>query len=197
MVQLRRDWAADLACLRHCHTWLLQAEVLLNPQRDPPATDEAVARWLASLEQLPQAARFPPIYAKCLHHFIGVLHRLQPHLLSWTQEARLPRTNNDLERFIRALKTRYRRISGRKNWNAYLLRYGRRTAFYEDAIHHQDAARLLEHRIRSVAAAAWAPARCQQRLLDQRLRTQYQFLHPRDQTLRRLERRWAQTADGT
>jgi hypothetical protein len=196
-VQLRRGWAADLACLRQCHTWLLHAEALVNPLRDPPVTENAVASWLAVLEQLPEAARLPPLYATCLHHFIGVLHRLLPYLLSWTQEARLPRTNNDLERFIRAIKTRYRRISGRKNWNAYLLRYGRRTAFYEDAVQHHDAACLLEQRLRSLAAACWGPARRQQRPLDLRLRTQYHFLHPRAQTLRLLEQRWSQTTGGT
>src|SRR6266852_5654920 len=36
-----------------------------------------------------------------------------------------------MERSIRRLKTRYRRISGRKNWNAYVLRYGRSAAYYE------------------------------------------------------------------
>jgi hypothetical protein len=197
IVQVRHDWEADLTCLRQCHTWLLQAEALLSPQRDLPATEEAVAGWLASLERLAQAARFPLVYGKCFHHFVGVLQRLLPYLLSWTKEARLPRTNNDLERFIRALKTRYRRISGRKNWNAYLLRYGRRIAFYEDALHHRDAACLLEHRFRSLAAAYWVPARHQQCPLDLRLRTQYHFLHPRAQTLRLLEQRWSQTADGT
>jgi hypothetical protein len=30
-----------------------------------------------------------------------------------------------MERTIRAIKMQYRRISGRKNWNNYLLRYGR------------------------------------------------------------------------
>jgi len=30
-----------------------------------------------------------------------------------------------MERTIRAIKMHYRRISGRKNWNQYLLRYGR------------------------------------------------------------------------
>ena len=34
-----------------------------------------------------------------------------------------------MERSIRGLKTQYRRISGRKNWNAYLLRYGRCVAY--------------------------------------------------------------------
>lgn len=28
-------------------------------------------------------------------------------------------TNNEMERRIRAIKTRYRRMSGRKNWNSY------------------------------------------------------------------------------
>lgn len=175
----------------------MHAEALLSPLRDPPATEEAVASWVQSLEHLPQAARFPPVYAKCLHHFVGVLQRLQPYLLSWTKDARLPRTNNDLERFIRAIKTRYRRISGRKNWNAYLLRYGRRTAFYEDAVQHRDATCLLEQRLRSLAAAYWIPTRRQQRPLDLRLRTHYHFLHPRAQTLRLLEQRWSQTTDGT
>ena len=32
---------------------------------------------------------------------------------------------------IRAIKHRYRRISGRKSWNSYLLRYGRYVAHFE------------------------------------------------------------------
>jgi hypothetical protein len=156
-----------------------------------------VASWVQSLEQLPQATSLPPVYAKCLHHFVGVLQRLQPYLLSWSKEARLPRTNNDLERFIRAMKTRYRRISGRKNWNAYLLRYGQRTAFYEDHVHHLDASCPLEQRIRSLASQCWASARSQQDLLEQRLRTHYHFLHPRAHTLRVLEQRWSHTLEGT
>jgi hypothetical protein len=37
----------------------------------------------------------------------------------------------DMEGYIRSLKTRYRRVSGRKNWNSYLLRYGRCVAYYD------------------------------------------------------------------
>jgi hypothetical protein len=78
-----------------------------------------------------RSRQLPPPYAHCLAHFVGVLTRMQPHLFVWTAVAGLPRTNNDLERFIRAMKTRYRRMSGRKHWQAYLLRYGQRIAFYE------------------------------------------------------------------
>jgi len=35
----------------------------------------------------------------------------------------------DMERTIRAIKMHYRRISGRKNWNTYLLRWGRCAAY--------------------------------------------------------------------
>jgi hypothetical protein len=55
-----------------------------------------------------------------------------------------------MERSIRGLKMQYRRVSGRKNWNAYLLRYGRCVAYAawweQDTAHRQhleqQAARL-------------------------------------------------------
>jgi hypothetical protein len=77
------------------------------------------------------SCHWPAPYARGLAYFVGVLTRMQPHLLVWTTVAGLPRTSNDLERFIRAMKTRYHRMSGRKNWEAYLLRYGQRIAYYE------------------------------------------------------------------
>jgi hypothetical protein len=36
---------------------------------------------------------------------------------------------NDMERSRRGLKMQYRRVRGRKDWNAYLLRYGRSVAY--------------------------------------------------------------------
>jgi len=42
-----------------------------------------------------------------------------------------PRTRNEVEGSIRRLKTRSRRISGCKNWNASLLRDGRSVAYDE------------------------------------------------------------------
>jgi hypothetical protein len=36
----------------------------------------------------------------------------------------LPRTNNELERFIRPSKMRHRRVSGRKNVHDFTIRYG-------------------------------------------------------------------------
>jgi len=191
---LRAPFAADLACLRTGQAWLLQAEALLSREGDQQIQEQTFATWRAGVAR--RARRLPPPYAHCLAHFVGVLSRMQPHLFVWTTLAGLPRTNNDLERFIRAMKTRYRRMSGRKNWQAYLLRYGQRIAFYEAHCLREDRA-AFECHLRRVAFAQWPQARQRQRPLDQRLRTQFRFTHRRADHLRALEERWAHTLDGT
>jgi hypothetical protein len=142
-------------------------------------------------------ARLLPLpYRQCLAQFVGVLTRMQPHLFAWIQQSNLPRTNNDLERFIRAMKPRYRRMSGRKNWQAYLLRSGQRIAFYEACCQTGDALTFERH-LRRVAFAQWPRARQQHRPLAHRLRTQFRFAHRRPNILRMLEDRWAQALDST
>jgi hypothetical protein len=73
---------------------------------------------------------------RCLAHFLHVTANMAPRLFACYDMPALPRTNNDLEGLIRSVKTRYRRISGRKNWNRYLIRYGARVAFYRSAHPH-------------------------------------------------------------
>lgn len=150
--------------------------------------------WRETVARRSRHLPFP--YAHCLAHFVGVLTRMHPHLFVWTTIAGLPRTNNDLERFIRAMKTRYRRMSGRKNWQAYLLRYGQRIAFYEAHCLAGEPAAFERH-VRQVAYTQWPQARLQHRPLAYRLRTQFRFTHRRADILRALEQRWAQALDGT
>jgi len=71
---------------------------------------------------------FSELEQTCLTEFLQVLTNLRPHLVQCYDRVGFPRTNNDMERSIRGLKTQYRRVSGRKNWNRYLLRYGRSVA---------------------------------------------------------------------
>jgi hypothetical protein len=150
--------------------------------------------WRETVARHSRHLPFP--YAHCLAHFVGVLTRMHPHLFVWTTIAGLPRTNNDLERFIRAMKTRYRRMSGRKNWQAYLLRYGQRIAFFEASCLVGEAAAFERH-LRRIAYTQWPQARLQHRPLAHRLRTQFRFLHRRADILRALEERWAQALDST
>jgi len=117
---LRAPFAADLACLRTGQAWLRQADALLSLHGDQRTQEQTFATWREGVAR--RARQLPPPYAHCLAHCVGVLTRMPPHLFAWTTLAGLPRTNNDLERFIRAMKTRYRRMSGRKNWQAYRLR---------------------------------------------------------------------------
>ena len=49
---------------------------------------------------------------ECLTEFLQVLSNLRPHLVQCYNRKNFPRTNNDMERSIRALKTQYRRIVG-------------------------------------------------------------------------------------
>ena len=105
-----------------------------------------------------------------------------------------PRTNNDMERWIRSLKTRYRRISGRKNWNSYLLRYGRCVAYYE--WWEQDATRR-QHLIEQVARldrARWRELRREASIAQREQLTRFRFRHKREAFLATLEQRWAAAA---
>ena len=121
---------------------------------------------------------------------------LRPHLIQCYDVPGLPRTNNDMEGFIRAIKTRYRRVSGRKNWNRYLRRSGRRVAYYE-------AQRRLEGSddrgpvLRRVDPRRWREARAEQRAQQEDQLNQYRFRHDRATFLRRLEARWAEAAHWT
>jgi hypothetical protein len=202
---LPTPFVRDLVCLRTGRAWLLEADVLFSTAAEPstgapstgaPSTGapQAFVMWRDGVAR--SACRLPPPYADCLAHFVGVLTRMHPHLFAWTTRAGLPRTNNDLERFIRAMKTRYRRMSGRKNWQAYLLRYGQRIAFYEAPCLTGEPAAFERH-VRQVAYALWPHARLHHRPLAHRLRTQFRFTHRRADMLRALEERWAQAPDST
>jgi hypothetical protein len=191
---LRSTFAQDITWLRTGQTWLLQAEALLSQEGDQRLQEQTFVAWRERMAH--RSRHLPPVYAHCLAHFVGVLTRMQPHLFVWMSTAGLPRTNNDLERFIRAMKTRYRRMSGRKNWQAYLLRYGQRVAFFEASCLLGDAAAFAQH-LRRIAHMQWPHARLQHRPLAHRLRTQFRFTHRRADILRTLEERWAQAPDGT
>jgi hypothetical protein len=104
----------------------------------------------------------------------------------------LPRTNNEMELTIRAIKTRYRRISGRKNWNGYLLRYGRCVAYYEWWQQQPDGTKQLEARILRVSPQHWRQVREQTRNCHHYQLNRYRFWHQPQCYLSELEDRWTQ-----
>ena len=105
-----------------------------------------------------------------------------------------PRTNNEMERSIRRLKTQYRRISGRKNWNAYLLRYGRAVAYAswweQDGAHRQQ----LELRAGRLDRTRWRELRQETTAAHSEQLRRFRFRNNRQAYLTSLEERWATAA---
>ncbi len=139
----------------------------------------------------------PELERECLAEFLQVLSNLRPYLVQCYDQKDFPRTNNDMERSIRGLKTQYRRVSGRKNWNAYLLRYGRCVAYaawWEQDLAHR---KLLEQRAARLDHARWRELRRETILAQSEQLTRFRFRHKRQSLLASLEERWATPAQST
>jgi hypothetical protein len=153
MVAERVGWAEPLAHIKRLHGWLLEVEHLLDGSLVPEG--EVVSNvmvgsrldgWRERMATQLTDGACSELERECLTEFLQVLSNLRPYLVQCYDRKDFPRTNTDLERSIRGLKTQYRRVSGRKNWNAYLFRHGRCVAYA--AWWEQDAAhrKLLEQR---------------------------------------------------
>jgi len=136
------------------HRWIVETERILAAEWGEPnavLTTAQVAqrfdRWTSDLEHLAQSGTLNADEQRCLEHFLTVTQSQRPRLLHCYNMEGLPRTNNMMEGYIRSLKTRYRRVSGRKNWNSYLLRYGRSTAYYDAMAQGQISDQQVEQRL--------------------------------------------------
>ena len=187
------------------HTRVLEAERILSGDAlradTQPVTNATVGQrfdtWCAALrEQVPQEHESAN-ERRCLSHFLHVTDNMRPQLIQCYDTEGVPRTNNDMEGFIRSIKTRYRRISGRKNWNRYLLRYGRRVAYYEAQVRLDASAADLNAQVRALPHRRWRTARAEQHARQEEQLKQYRVRHRRAQFLALLETRWAETAPRT
>jgi len=149
IVAERTAWANQLAQVKRMHGWVLEVEHILDGSLTQ-ATEERMSNemvgsrldaWRERMVKHLSDGTPSELEQECLTTLLQVLTNLRPHLVECYDRADFPRTNNEMERCIRGLKTQYRRISGRKNWNAYLLRYGRCVAYAawweQDAAHRQ------------------------------------------------------------
>lgn len=201
IVAERAAWADQLAQIKCLHSWLLEVEHILDGSRT--SAGEAVSNatvgsrldsWREQMAKHLSDGSLSELERECLTEFLQVLSNLRPYLVQCYDREDFPRTNNEMERSIRGLKTRYRRISGRKNWNAYLLRYGRSVAYYEwweqDAARHQQ---LIE-RASKLDRARWRALRHEITLVRHEQLTRFRFRHKRQALLASLEARWAAAA---
>jgi hypothetical protein len=200
----RERWRDDLSRIQRLHTVVTDAEAILSGAKleaqHQPVTNAAVqaqyTAWCATLQTRLADTDLDATERKCLAHFLHVTDNMAPRLFACYDVPALPRTNNDLEGFIRSVKTRYRRVSGRKNWNRYLIRYGARVAFYEARAR---AGELdgLDDELRGVSASRWREGRAEQQARQQEQIKQHRVRHRRTDFLADLEARWAALGAGT
>ena len=201
IVAERAGWADQLAQIKRMHRWVLEVEHLLDSswaqEGEVVSTVTMGSRldaWREHMAKLLTDGSLSQQEQECLSEFLQVLSNLRPYLVQCYDRQDFPRTNNEMERSIRGLKTRYRRISGRKNWNAYLLRYGRSAAYYEwweqDAAHRQQ----FEQRAAALNHAHWRVFRQQTTASHREQLTRFRFRHKRQAYLASLEERWAPAA---
>ena len=198
IVAERSSWLEQLEQVKRMRQWVLDAEHILDgswAKSGECVSNKKVGqrfdRWRKTLARSLSDGKLSPVEQECLEQFLQVLSNLRPYLIECYDRKEFPRTNNEMERSIRGLKTQYRRISGRKNWNNYLLRYGRSVAYAawweQDAAHRQQ----LEQRAARLDRARWRELRQETKATQGELLKRFRFRHKRQQFLDSLEDRWA------
>ncbi len=201
IVAERAAWSEQLAQVKRMHQWVRDVEHILDgswAQGGAKVSNAKVGRrldtWRKQVSRHLTDGTLSELEQECLTAFLQQLSNLRPHLVQCYDREGFPRTNNEMERSIRALKTRYRRISGRKNWNSYLLRYGRSVAYYEwweqDATRRQQLVEQVERLDRS----RWRELRRETTVAQREQLTRFRFRHKREAFLFSLEERWATAA---
>jgi hypothetical protein len=201
IVAERAAWSEQIAQIKRMHGWLLAVEHLLDESLAQPGevlsnaiVGSRLDAWRAQMASRLTDSTLCELEQECLTKFLQVLSNLRPYLVQCYDREGFPRTNNDMERSIRGLKTQSRRISGRKNWNAYLLRYGRCVAYAawweQDAAHRQQ----LEQHAARFDRACWRKRRQETTLAHQEQLTRFRFRHKRQAYLHSLEERWVATS---
>jgi hypothetical protein len=197
IVSLHEEKKAVLAQIKSMREWVLEVEHILDgswaSQTEEISNAEVGRRldaWLRRLSTFVEADGRTEDEQLRLGHLLKVLTHLRPGLVQCYDVEGFPRTNNDMERTIRAVKMHYRRISGRKNWNTYLLRYGR-CVVYQEWWHQQpDGDACLSARLTHVAPASWRQVRQETRDSHQEQLNRYRFRHRPLAYLAALEARW-------
>ena len=198
IVAERAAWTSQITQIQRMHGWVVEVEHLLDERSAEPGevvSNATVGRrldgWREQMARHLTDGTLSQLERECLTTFLQVLSNLRPYLVQCYDREDFPRTNNEMERSIRSLKTQYRRISGRKNWNAYLLRYGRSVAYAawweQDATHRHQ----LEQRVARLDRTRWRELRRETTAAHSEQLTHFRFRNNRQAYLHSLEQRWA------
>jgi hypothetical protein len=149
---------------------------------------QQVEAYLAELVALGDAGGVPAWLQPQLNHLVTILRRLGCGLYHCYDVPGLPRTDNALEQFFRAVKSSERRTTGRKRANSFVVRVG---GFAVYAIAAASCAPSdLAQQLAGVPAAAWQRERAVLRETQHRQAQMRRFRLQRTAYLADLETRW-------
>lgn len=191
IVDCRLSFTVEVQRILRHQQWLIDLERLLDPEQQPPPIrpliTQAVDLYLQRLHEHCVDAADQVVAV----HIDKTFRSFWWGLFTCYDVDGLPRTNNDLERFMRFLKSGQRRISGRHNVHDVMIRYGSFLAFLDP---QESEAQLLE-RLQHVSHEAFLHER--RTLTTSLLREQkhHRFTYHRQDYLAELEQRWAHVVD--
>jgi hypothetical protein len=189
----RLPFADQVARLRQQRQWLIDLEHLLDPSEQPDQpllTSQSVAQAIDPYltELLAEVATdTDEENQRVAVHINETFRNRWWGLFTCYDVEELPRTNNDLERYMRRIKTGHRRVTGRKNVHDFIIRYGR----YAACVDYRESIDNLLARLRQVSHEDFLRER--QALDTALLREQkrHRFRHHQPVYLHELEERWA------
>lgn len=124
-------WRETFERVKRIYGWIRGIAGLLNQIDDNPTSEESGAKEQLSkrVQQIEGDAQRDEGLQGIARHMIKLTSAFLPKLFSYLRDRRVPRTNNDLELFIGAIKKQGRRRRGRKNVQEYVLREGAAVAY--------------------------------------------------------------------
>jgi hypothetical protein len=190
-VNRRLTFEAQITALRHQSHWLFDLNRLMElEQRSKPtrqSVSDAVDLYLKDL--LNEIQRSGTTEDQEFASQIDKTFRsLWSGLFICYEVEGMPRTNNDLEQFIRRIKTGQRRISGHKYVHDFILRYGSFIAFVDYAENEEE----LSNRLAKVSQAEFLKERNTLNMIVVKEQKSHRFRYHRQAFLADLENRWEQ-----
>jgi len=193
IVDQRLPFSDRVIQLRRQQQWLIDLEHLLDPTRpgqSQPRTSQAVSQavdhyLVALVAQVTTAANAQD--QAVVAHLERTVRNHWWGLFTCYDVEGLPRTNNELERYLRQIKMGQRRISGRKNVHDFIIRYGR----YATCIDPQENLNELLARLQQVTQDDFLQERQALEVVILREQKRHRFCHHRSAYLAELEERWA------
>lgn len=188
-----------MAQLRRQRQWLIDLEHLLDPPEQPdqpPLTSQSVAQavdhYLTEL-LTKVGAGTDEEDQRVAAHINTTFRERWWGLFKCYDVAGLPRTNNELERYMRRIKSGQRRILGRKNVHDFIIRYGR----YAACVDYRESVDELLVRLQQVSQDDFLRERQALDVALLREQKRHRFRHHQDNYLAELENRWGIAVDKT